>query len=186
MVVAALVAAEAEVPLNTPPSAPPGGACDVKQLMPCLNAFTSKAAPSPECCKKLKEQESCFCKYMKDPNLQNKKVGYTVIYRSINSFHQPNGGSHGGGGGGGAGGRRGGGSAKHGPASGGGLRRVALLPCLPAFTSTVSPPPECCKELKEQEPCYCKYMKDPNLQKYLDSPNGKNVAKACTLTIPKC
>ncbi|KAM7524237.1 hypothetical protein LguiA_014139 [Lonicera macranthoides] len=43
--------------------------CNVMELAPCLQAFTSPAQPSAECCGKLKEQEPCLCNYIKDPTL---------------------------------------------------------------------------------------------------------------------
>ncbi|KFK43095.1 hypothetical protein AALP_AA1G079200 [Arabis alpina] len=42
-------------------------ACNVMELQPCLAALQSGGNPSPDCCGKLKEQESCLCEYIKNP-----------------------------------------------------------------------------------------------------------------------
>lgn len=42
-------------------------ACDAMQLSSCLPAMSSGAAPSTECCTKLKAQEPCLCTYIKNP-----------------------------------------------------------------------------------------------------------------------
>ncbi|PKI69941.1 hypothetical protein CRG98_009816 [Punica granatum] len=49
-----------------------GGAvtCMASELAPCLPAITSPAAPTTECCTKLKEQQPCLCGYLKDPTLK--------------------------------------------------------------------------------------------------------------------
>ncbi|KAK7308256.1 hypothetical protein VNO77_41858 [Canavalia gladiata] len=45
--------------------------CNIMELVPCANAFTTSTLPSPECCERLKEQQSCICQYMNDPTLVN-------------------------------------------------------------------------------------------------------------------
>ncbi|KAK7310079.1 hypothetical protein RJT34_07318 [Clitoria ternatea] len=46
--------------------------CNVMELVPCANAFTTWTPPSPECCDRLKEQQPlCICQYMNDPTLEN-------------------------------------------------------------------------------------------------------------------
>ncbi|CAH8251505.1 unnamed protein product [Arabidopsis lyrata] len=42
-------------------------ACIVTKLQPCLPAVTNESPPSTECCRKLKEQHSCFCDYLQNP-----------------------------------------------------------------------------------------------------------------------
>uniref|UniRef100_J3M9G2 Bifunctional inhibitor/plant lipid transfer protein/seed storage helical domain-containing protein n=1 Tax=Oryza brachyantha TaxID=4533 RepID=J3M9G2_ORYBR len=34
--------------------------------------------------------------------------------------------------------------------------------------------------------CFCQYKKDPNMKKYVNSPNGKKVFAACKVPLPKC
>ncbi|KAI3980435.1 hypothetical protein MKX01_038607 [Papaver californicum] len=43
-------------------------ACQATELQPCLSAITSPTPASPLCCTKLKQQQSCLCQYVKDPN----------------------------------------------------------------------------------------------------------------------
>ncbi|XXG65474.1 hypothetical protein AAC387_Pa05g3166 [Persea americana] len=61
-----------------------------------------------------------------------------------------------------------------------------LSPCSAAIIGGSAPTPECCTKLNEQKPCLCQYMKDPNLRKYIDSPNAKKVAQICKIPFPKC
>ncbi|GFY84781.1 hypothetical protein Acr_03g0015550 [Actinidia rufa] len=39
----------------------------------------------------------------------------------------------------------------------------------------------CCDTLKEQEPCLCQDLKDPNIAKFFKNPNSKKIATACVL-----
>ncbi|OWM84645.1 non-specific lipid-transfer protein 2-like [Punica granatum] len=59
-----------------------------------------------------------------------------------------------------------------------------LLACLPAFEGSPTPSSECCSKLKEQQPCLCGYLKDPNLKKYWGSPKAKTIADACGVPYP--
>lgn len=61
-----------------------------------------------------------------------------------------------------------------------------LIDCLPAFTSTAQPTDECCKKLKEQEPCFCVFIKDPIFEHYFNSPEAKKVEDKCEISVPKC
>ncbi|XP_062152440.1 non-specific lipid-transfer protein 2-like [Alnus glutinosa] len=61
-----------------------------------------------------------------------------------------------------------------------------LSPCISAITSSAPPSSACCGKLKEQKPCLCGYIKNPNLKQYVNSPGAKKVARACGVTIPSC
>ncbi|XP_052174516.1 non-specific lipid-transfer protein 2-like [Diospyros lotus] len=61
-----------------------------------------------------------------------------------------------------------------------------LSPCAAALTSNTPPTKVCCGKLKEQQPCFCQYLKNPNLQKFISSPNAKKVASSCGVAVPKC
>ncbi|XP_043694641.1 non-specific lipid-transfer protein 2-like [Telopea speciosissima] len=63
---------------------------------------------------------------------------------------------------------------------------IELSPCLQAMTSNSPPSETCCNKLKEQKPCLCQYVKDPNLHKYINSPNAKKVGRTCGVPIPSC
>ncbi|GJS12092.1 RNA-directed DNA polymerase, eukaryota [Tanacetum coccineum] len=43
--------------------------CNPTQLMPCVSPIMLGTPPAGKCCSRLKEQEPCMCKYIKDPSL---------------------------------------------------------------------------------------------------------------------
>ncbi|KAF6986041.1 hypothetical protein CFC21_003835 [Triticum aestivum] len=62
-----------------------------------------------------------------------------------------------------------------------------LTPCAPAIIGNAAPSAACCGKLKAHPAsCLCKYKKDPNLQRYVNSPSGKKVFTACKLRLPSC
>lgn len=62
-----------------------------------------------------------------------------------------------------------------------------LSPCASAFASPPTPPSaECCTKLKEQEPCFCQYLKDPNLRTLIMTENTEKMGKACHIKAPTC
>ncbi|GFZ12231.1 hypothetical protein Acr_23g0006160 [Actinidia rufa] len=63
---------------------------------------------------------------------------------------------------------------------------LELSPCLSAIVNGSPPSKQCCTKLKQQVPCLCQYIKDPNFSKYVTNPNAKKVASACGVTIPTC
>ncbi|KAL1531864.1 non-specific lipid-transfer protein 2-like [Salvia divinorum] len=63
---------------------------------------------------------------------------------------------------------------------------LQLSPCAAAITSSGKPSATCCAKLKEQRPCLCQYMRNPNLQKFIKSPGAKRVSSACHIPYPKC
>lgn len=63
---------------------------------------------------------------------------------------------------------------------------IELLPCLPAITTPAPPTEECCAKLKEQEPCLCGYLKDPQYSKYISLPGAQKISTACGVPFPQC
>lgn len=63
---------------------------------------------------------------------------------------------------------------------------LELAACESAITSDIAPTATCCSKLKEQRPCLCQYLKDPNLQKLVNSPNARSVASTCGTPFPRC
>ncbi|XP_059670605.1 non-specific lipid-transfer protein 2-like [Cornus florida] len=63
---------------------------------------------------------------------------------------------------------------------------LELSPCVAAITSSQPPSSECCSKLREQRPCFCGYLKDPNLKQYVNSPSAKRVASTCGVPTPRC
>ncbi|CAJ2630663.1 unnamed protein product [Trifolium pratense] len=63
---------------------------------------------------------------------------------------------------------------------------LQLIACANAITSSNPPSAICCSKLKEQKPCLCQYLKDPNLKKLVNSPNAIKVADTCGSPFPIC
>ncbi|XP_073004259.1 non-specific lipid-transfer protein 2-like [Typha latifolia] len=63
---------------------------------------------------------------------------------------------------------------------------MQLTPCADAILKSAPPSSACCSKLKDQKPCFCQYQKNPSLRGYINSKNGKKVAGACGVPIPKC
>ncbi|WOK93009.1 non-specific lipid-transfer protein 2-like [Canna indica] len=63
---------------------------------------------------------------------------------------------------------------------------MELSPCAGAILTAAPPTPACCAKLKEQQPCFCQYKKNPNLKGYINSDNSKKVSKSCGVPIPTC
>ncbi|KAF1888846.1 hypothetical protein Lal_00036888 [Lupinus albus] len=63
---------------------------------------------------------------------------------------------------------------------------VELSPCLQAITSNVPPSTTCCQKLKEQKPCLCGYIQNPNLKQYVLSPGARRVSLSCGVPYPTC
>ncbi|CDP02751.1 unnamed protein product [Coffea canephora] len=61
-----------------------------------------------------------------------------------------------------------------------------LSPCVGAIISNQPPSPACCSKLREQRPCLCGYLRDPNLRQYVNSPNARRVASSCGVPTPRC
>lgn len=57
--------------------------------------------------------------------------------------------------------------------------------CGPAFfSSTTQPTTRCCNKLREQQPCYCAYLRNPQLKPLVDSAAARRIAKACKIQFP--
>ncbi|XP_042498831.1 non-specific lipid-transfer protein 2-like [Macadamia integrifolia] len=61
-----------------------------------------------------------------------------------------------------------------------------LASCASAIMSATPPSKLCCSKIKEQKPCLCNYLKDPNLKKFVSSPNARKVANTCGTPFPSC
>jgi hypothetical protein len=62
-----------------------------------------------------------------------------------------------------------------------------LTPCAPAIVGNAAPTAACCARLKAHPAsCFCQYKKNPNMQRYVNSPNAKKVFAACKVPLPKC
>ena len=63
---------------------------------------------------------------------------------------------------------------------------VELDPCKAATPETAQRSSLCCRKVREQRPCLCGYLKDPNLSPNLNSPIAIRVARACGVSYPIC
>ncbi|KAJ9708258.1 hypothetical protein PVL29_000358 [Vitis rotundifolia] len=63
---------------------------------------------------------------------------------------------------------------------------MELSTCASAIISSSPPTATCCSKLKEQRSCLCQYVKNPNLQKFINSPNARKVASTCGSPFPNC
>ncbi|GKU97620.1 hypothetical protein SLE2022_275400 [Rubroshorea leprosula] len=61
-----------------------------------------------------------------------------------------------------------------------------LSPCLSSMTSGSPPSAACCSKLKEQKPCLCGYLKNPNMKQYVNSPTARKVVSSCGVPYPQC
>ncbi|XP_021763617.1 non-specific lipid-transfer protein 2-like [Chenopodium quinoa] len=60
---------------------------------------------------------------------------------------------------------------------------VQLSPCAPAIMSNKPPSGACCARLRQQKPCLCGYLRNPNLKRYVNSPGAKRVASTCRVSV---
>ncbi|KAK9052246.1 hypothetical protein SSX86_028874 [Deinandra increscens subsp. villosa] len=63
---------------------------------------------------------------------------------------------------------------------------IQLSPCATAILSTIAPSETCCEKIKEQRPCLCSYIKNPRLQRFINTPNARKVAATCGTPFPTC
>ncbi|PON77519.1 Bifunctional inhibitor/plant lipid transfer protein/seed storage helical domain containing protein [Parasponia andersonii] len=64
---------------------------------------------------------------------------------------------------------------------------VEMDPCKEAIAMTASPSSICCQKVREQRPCLCGYLNDPNLRPTINSPNARRVASICGVELfPTC
>ncbi|KAF3444296.1 hypothetical protein FNV43_RR13986 [Rhamnella rubrinervis] len=54
---------------------------------------------------------------------------------------------------------------------------LEMEPCKPAIATVTPPSSICCRNVREQRPCYCEYLKDPNLD--VNTPRFRRVAATC-------
>ncbi|KAK7344616.1 hypothetical protein VNO77_14433 [Canavalia gladiata] len=60
--------------------------CNTLQLSACANAITSSNLSTPVCCSKMKDQRSCLCQYLKDPNIK-RLVNFPNARKSVEVVH---------------------------------------------------------------------------------------------------
>ncbi|KAF5750169.1 non-specific lipid-transfer protein 2 [Tripterygium wilfordii] len=61
-----------------------------------------------------------------------------------------------------------------------------LSSCAPAIASGAAPSSTCCSKVREQRPCLCGYLKNPNLRQFVNSPNARKVSRSCGVPFPNC
>lgn len=63
---------------------------------------------------------------------------------------------------------------------------MELVVCAGAITSPQPPSGDCCNKVKEQQPCFCGYLRNPTLRQYVTPENARRVARKCGVAIPNC
>ena len=63
---------------------------------------------------------------------------------------------------------------------------LELTSCYAAINSGAPPSAMCCNKLRQQKPCLCGYLKDPNLRQYVNTANARRVASTCGVPFPNC
>ncbi|CAN0893067.1 Probable non-specific lipid-transfer protein AKCS9 [Linum grandiflorum] len=63
---------------------------------------------------------------------------------------------------------------------------MQLSSCASAISSSTPPSRLCCNKIREQKPCLCKYLKNPALRAYINTPNARKVASTCGTPFPNC
>ncbi|ESQ45733.1 hypothetical protein EUTSA_v10010852mg [Eutrema salsugineum] len=63
---------------------------------------------------------------------------------------------------------------------------MELWSCLPTISMGGEPTKNCCDNLKEQKPCLCGYIKNPEYSLFVTSPNARKMIDACKIHIPSC
>ncbi|KAH0862072.1 hypothetical protein HID58_079283 [Brassica napus] len=148
------------------------------ELTPCIPAGQTGSQPSAECCGKLKEQESCLCKYINkrlfppyvsSANVQKVLaacgvvcIAFVIVLLSALA-----------------------------PTKAVFEEKVACIPtelmtCIPALQTGSQPSAECCGKLKEQESCLCGYIQNPLFSQYVTSENAHKVLATCGIPYPTC
>ncbi|CAA7051876.1 unnamed protein product [Microthlaspi erraticum] len=63
---------------------------------------------------------------------------------------------------------------------------VDLTECASALASRQKPTAKCCGRLKAQVPCFCAFLKNANLRKFVTSPTAKKLLADCRIRYPTC
>ncbi|WCJ38916.1 Non-specific lipid-transfer protein 2 [Euphorbia peplus] len=61
---------------------------------------------------------------------------------------------------------------------------VELAMCLPAIAMSEGVSRLCCRKMREQRPCYCGYLKDPNIKLFIAS--NIKLGRQCGVAFPTC
>ncbi|KAL5573153.1 hypothetical protein UlMin_022750 [Ulmus minor] len=59
---------------------------------------------------------------------------------------------------------------------------IELAECPPM----TAPSSICCRKVREQRPCLCGYLNDPNLKPTINSPSSRRIAASCGVLFPTC
>ncbi|EEF34333.1 Nonspecific lipid-transfer protein, putative, partial [Ricinus communis] len=63
---------------------------------------------------------------------------------------------------------------------------VELNVCTPALVMSSEPSKLCCQKAMEQRPCYCEFLRDPNLKQFFSNAADRRLANACGFPYPVC
>ena len=63
---------------------------------------------------------------------------------------------------------------------------IDITGCVPAIIFGAQLSPECCQNLKVQQPCYCGFINNAGLKPYITSPQGHAALASCGIPFPVC
>ncbi|KAG2301444.1 hypothetical protein Bca52824_030095 [Brassica carinata] len=63
---------------------------------------------------------------------------------------------------------------------------IDITGCFPAIIIGGPVSPQCCQNLKVQQPCYCSFINNPALKPYITSPQGRAALAYCGIPFPTC
>ncbi|WZY79014.1 non-specific lipid-transfer protein 2-like [Brassica napus] len=63
---------------------------------------------------------------------------------------------------------------------------IDITECVPAIIFGAQLSPDCCQNLKVQQPCYCGFINNAGLRPYITSPQGHAALASCGIPFPVC
>ena len=63
---------------------------------------------------------------------------------------------------------------------------LALRPCAALVIYGARPSGECCAKVRELEPCLCRYSRNPDLRRFINSREGRRIAAVCRVRRLRC
>ncbi|GMN52527.1 hypothetical protein TIFTF001_021673 [Ficus carica] len=59
-----------------------------------------------------------------------------------------------------------------------------LNSCAGAILFNQVPSEKCCENVRQQQPCFCQYLKDPSYSSFINSDGAKRVVATCKVQFP--
>ncbi|KAF3444300.1 hypothetical protein FNV43_RR13990 [Rhamnella rubrinervis] len=158
--------------------------CSPLEMEPCLSVIATATRPSSICCRNLREQRPCYCSTSRFQTLSvpstllvpegllppvMKNLSFLALCAVVTAAAVL--------------------LSNARMAEAVTCTITELSPCKAYLTSSETPSwsSQCCIKLREQQPCFCGYLKKYAAYKpYLSDPKVKNAESSCEVTIPNC